>query len=115
MRPSTKGAAADIAPSRLALLLAVLFASLAIGKHEHELCPFKARHGWLQHCASAEDCTSDELFCSCCQVYGDRTEWAEACTVFCGESVFVPIIASAAERKDVASRNMSHVKYISLA
>ena len=51
-------------------------------------CPQRTQHAWQQHCATAEDCTSDpdNLFCTCCIKYGVGSEWDEACAVMCGEN-----------------------------
>ena len=98
-------AQATVAPSVLTLLLAVLSASLSNAKHvEANACQHRVLHDWLQHCSSAEDCTSDDTFCGCCKAHGERTEWASACSVICGKSVFAPTLATAAERNELASR-----------
>ena len=39
---------------------------------------------WTQHCAIAEDCTSEPTFCPCCTMH-PATEWADACQVICGD------------------------------
>ena len=67
-------------------------------------CPRGTQHAWLQHCASAPDCTSEGSFCACCKAYGLRSEWAEACTVFCGDKAFEPDRISHAEKQELASR-----------
>ena len=52
-------------------------------------CPQAKRHSWLQHCASAEDCTSEVAFCTCCGEHGHGSAWSEACSVICGAEVFL--------------------------
>ena len=46
----------------------------------------RTERAWLQHCAVADDCTSESSFCSCCGEY-PNTEYAEACEVICGMRV----------------------------
>ena len=51
---------------------------------------FDNQHSFIQHCSSADDCTSEDEFCPCCREYGRRSDWAQACIAFCGERVFAP-------------------------
>jgi hypothetical protein len=46
----------------------------------------RTERAWLQHCAVADDCTSEASFCSCCGAY-PNTEYADACEVICGMRV----------------------------
>eukprot|EP00966_Prymnesium_polylepis_P297878 6882562-Prymnesium_polylepis.1 len=48
-------------------------------QRDGHLCRFTRRE-WLQHCAVAEDCTSESSFCPCCATHA-FTEYATACAV----------------------------------
>ena len=47
-------------------------------------CPHTTSRAFTQHCATAEDCTTEAAFCGCCAAHRG-TEWSEACTVICGD------------------------------
>ena len=55
------------------------------GVVDEEAACLHSRPAWLQHCAAAEDCTSDASFCSCCAAHA-YSEYAAACGVICDSS-----------------------------
>lgn len=60
----------------------LLFFQHSGGSEATAECSFAHADGWLGHCASADDCTSDVGFCGCC-VRHPSSSYAEACAAIC--------------------------------
>lgn len=66
------------------VLLAALCVTAAGSKADSSAsCGFATAREWLHHCAFADDCTTEQHFCTCCEAYHKRTAYEEACVAIC--------------------------------